>query len=127
MFLTRKANSHWESAIRWIISGEEFAVGNNGNVTNSYGREQNSDLNISPVFLHQFNKNIRSSLRGYFTAYNGSQRLRFREVPDSAYNDEFRQNFYRIENQTDINSKDPRLPSVPAIALTRPALPGTMT
>ena len=84
---------------------QEFAVGNNGNVTNSYGREQNSDLNISPVFLHQFNKNIRSSLRGYFTAYNGSQRLRFREVPDSAYNDEFRQNFYRIENQTDINSE----------------------
>ena len=25
-------------------------------------------------------------------------------MPDSAYNDEFRQNFYRIENQTDINS-----------------------
>ena len=83
---------------------QEFAVGNNGNVTNSYGREQNSDLNINPVFQHQFSKKINSSLRGYFTAYNGSQRLRFREVPDSAYNDEFRQNFYRIENQTDINS-----------------------
>jgi outer membrane receptor for ferrienterochelin and colicins len=72
-------------------------------VTNSYGRELNRDLNINPVLFHQFSKKVSSSLRGYATVYNGSQQLHFKEIPDSAYVDEFRQNFYRLEDQTDIN------------------------
>jgi outer membrane receptor for ferrienterochelin and colicins len=88
---------------------QEFAVSNNGNITNSYGREANSDLNINPVVIHQFNKKIRSSLRLYGTFYNGSQRLKFKEKPDSSYTDEFHQNFYRAENQTDFNFKNSTL------------------
>jgi outer membrane receptor for ferrienterochelin and colicins len=85
---------------------QEFAVSNNGAITNSYGREANSDLNINPVVIHQFNKKIRSSLRLYGTFYNGSQYLKFKETPDSSYTDEFHQNFYRVENQTDFNFKN---------------------
>jgi outer membrane receptor for ferrienterochelin and colicins len=82
---------------------QEFAVSNNGNITNSYGREANKDVNISPVLTHQFSKKIKSALRLYTSLYNGSQRLYFKERPDSLYNDEFRQRFYRAENQTDIS------------------------
>lgn len=88
---------------------QEFAVSNNGAITNSYGREVNSDLNIAPVLTHKFSKNIKSSLRLYGTFFNGSQRLKFTEKPDSSYKDEFRQNFYRAENQTDFNFKNSTL------------------
>lgn len=82
---------------------QEFAVSNNGSITNSYGREANHDVNINPVLTHQFSNNIKSSLRLYSSLYNGSQILKFKEKPDSIYNDQFKQNFYRVENQTDIN------------------------
>lgn len=82
---------------------QEFAVSNNGTVTNSFGREANQDININPVLTHQFSNKIKSSLRLYTSLYNGSQRLNFKEKPDSTYVDEFKQHFYRAENQTDIN------------------------
>lgn len=82
---------------------QEFAVNNNGAVTNSYGREANKDLNINPVLTHQFNNKIKSAVRLYASLYNGSQRLQFKEKPDSSYTDEFKQHFYRVENQTDIS------------------------
>jgi len=84
---------------------QEFAVSNNGSVTHSYGREANQDINISPVLTHHFSRNIRSALRLYGTLYNGSQVLHYREKPDSVYDDEFRQRFYRAENQTDFTWK----------------------
>jgi len=84
---------------------QEFVVSNNGAITNSYGREANSDLNIAPVLAHQFSKKIKTSLRLYGTFFNGSQHLKFKEKPDSSYKDEFQQNFYRAENQTDFNFK----------------------
>jgi outer membrane receptor for ferrienterochelin and colicins len=82
---------------------QEFAVSNNGSVTNSYGREANSDLNISSALIHRFNSTVRTALRLYATGYNGSQHLFFKEVPDSSYSDEFEQHYYRAEDQTDIN------------------------
>ncbi|MEP6701267.1 MAG: TonB-dependent receptor, partial [Bacteroidota bacterium] len=82
---------------------QEFAVGNNGSVTNSFGREANNDININPVLTHQFSKKIKSALRLYTSLYSGSQVLHFKEKPDSSYVDEFRQHFYRAENQTDFS------------------------
>ena len=87
----------------WDHIKQEFGTSNNGQVTNSYGRESNQDLNVNPVLTHEFSKKVKSSLRLYATAYSGSQRLRFKEIPDSSYIDEFRQHFYRAENQTDIS------------------------
>jgi len=88
---------------------QEFAVANNGSISNSFGREANHDLNINPVLTHQFNSNIKSSLRLYSTFYNGSQILHFSDKPDSVYTDQFKQHFYRAENQTDIQLKKMRL------------------
>lgn len=82
---------------------QEFAVSNNGSITNSYGREANKDFNITPALTHQFNDKIKSSVRLYASIYNGSQHLNFKEKPDSSYTDEFKQHFYRAENQTDFS------------------------
>lgn len=84
---------------------QEFAVSNNGSVVNSYGKETSRDLNINPVVTHYFSRQIKSTLRLYGSFYKGLQRLKFSEKPDSIYNDEFRQNFYRAENQTDLDFK----------------------
>lgn len=88
---------------------QEFAVSNNGFTSNSYGREANHDININSVFSHQFNSNIKSVLKLYATIYNGSQILHFTDKPDSTYSDQFKQHFYRVENQTDIQLNKNRL------------------
>lgn len=88
---------------------QEFSVTNNGNIIKSFGREENNDINFNPVITHQFNKKIKSSLRLYGSIYNGSQKLNFENKPDSSYIDQFRQNFYRVENQTDFTFKNSRL------------------
>lgn len=80
---------------------QEFATTNNGGITHSYGREANADLNINGTLVHNFSDKIRNTFRIYTTRYNGSQILRFRETPDSVYDDEFRQHFYRVEDQAD--------------------------
>ncbi len=82
---------------------QEFATTNNGGITHSYGREANNDLNMNAVLLHQFSDKVKNTTRLYATTYNGSQILHFREFTDSVYDDEFRQHFYRAENQTDVS------------------------
>ena len=88
---------------------QDFAVSNLGAVSTSYGHETNNDLNIYPSITHVFNSNIKSSLKLYATKYSGIQKLYFVEKPDSTYSDEFYQNYYRVENQTDFNLKKNRL------------------
>lgn len=84
---------------------KELAVTNNGNISSSYGREINNDWNFNPFFTYRFNQKLKSALRVYHTRFNGSEKLRFREKPDSIYYDAFSQRFYRAENQTDLSFK----------------------
>lgn len=100
---SNKTNLNISVRYAWDHIKQEFAVSNNGTITNSYGRETNQDINISPVLTHQFSRKLKSTLRLYSSLYNGSQVLHFKEKPDSVYNDDFRQRFYRAENQTDIS------------------------
>ena len=88
---------------------QEFAVSNNGLVTNSYGYETNKDFNINPVLTHKINEKLTSTMRLYHTRYNGLQQLFFKQITDSIYRDAFRQNFFRLENQTDIKLKNATL------------------
>ena len=80
---------------------QEFAVTNNGAISNSFGKEENKDLNINPSLQLQLKKNLQSSFRLYGTLFNGRQELRFTDKPDSVYLDAFKQQFYRAEHQTD--------------------------
>lgn len=85
---------------------EEFGTVNNGVTTTSYGNESNHDLNIIPVFTYKPSANIKTTFKINSTYYSGSQRLKFKEILDSGYNDLFRQAYFRIENQTDVAVKN---------------------
>ncbi len=88
---------------------QSFSVSNNGASSNSYGYESNSDWNIQPSILHRFSDKVQSNLKFYTTQYNGLQKLFFVDNPDSSYTDQFKQHFYRAENQTDLSFRSMRL------------------
>lgn len=77
-----------------INSGSDIAITGNGNV---------KDMNLNPVITQQFNNNLRSSMRFYFSRYEYEQTLLKDADKSSYYYDFFQQDFYRVENQTDIN------------------------
>ena len=78
-----------------------IAVQNLGQTIVSKGKEINNDVNINPVLSHRFSSRVKTQLRGYTSAFSSIQRLDVKESI-SNYNDEFRQSFHRLENQTDI-------------------------
>jgi outer membrane receptor for ferrienterochelin and colicins len=66
------------------------------------GATKQMDYNIAPTLQYRFTDKIKTTLRIYTTQYQSSQRL-YRAHTDSLhYNDYFSQQFYRIENQTDL-------------------------
>lgn len=73
----------------------------NGSSLNISGTANTRDLNVNPVLIQQFNKNLRSSLRLYFSRYEYEQTLKKETDKSLYYYDFFQQDFYRIENQTD--------------------------
>ncbi len=77
----------------------EISVANNGQIVSSKGREINKDWNIIPSITHQFSNKLKTSMRLYGTQFEGSQQLS--TTSGSGYDDYFRQQLYRIENQTD--------------------------
>lgn len=77
-----------------ISSGSTIAITGNGRV---------KDMNLNPVITQQFNNNLRSSLRFYFSRYEYEQKLLEESDKSPYYYDFFQQDFYRAENQTDIN------------------------
>ena len=77
-----------------IGSGSAIAITGDGHVR---------DINLNPVITQQFNNNLRSSMRFYFSRYEYEQTLLKDADKTSYYYDFFQQDFYRAENQTDIN------------------------
>jgi len=77
-----------------IGSGSTIAITGDGRV---------KDMNLNPVITQQFNNNLRSAMRFYFSRYEYEQTLLKEEDKTSYYYDFFQQDFYRVENQTDIN------------------------
>jgi outer membrane receptor for ferrienterochelin and colicins len=68
---------------------------------NIIGDGRIKDININPVITQQFNNNLRSSLRLYFSRYEYEQTLKKETDKSLYYHDFFQQDFYRAENQTD--------------------------
>lgn len=77
-----------------IGSGSAIAITGDGKV---------KDMNLNPVITRQFNNNLRSSLRFYFSRYEYEQTLLKDADKSPYYYDFFQQDFYRAENQTDFN------------------------
>lgn len=78
-----------------------IAVQNLGQTIISKGKELNKDVNINPVFSHKFSDKFKTQFRGYTSLFSSSQKLDVKNNI-SNYDDEFRQRFYRLENQTDL-------------------------
>ncbi len=94
------ANLRWnDEKIKNII-----AVTNNGTVTTSLGTENNKDLNASLQLAHRFNSKVKNTTRLYGTRYESLQELATSN--GSPYTDYFKQQFGRIENQTDYSIND---------------------
>lgn len=78
-----------------------ITVINNGNSINSIGVEKNEDLNATLQLAHKLNEQVKNTTRLYGTQFHSSQELTSDNgVP---YLDVFKQEFARIENQTDIH------------------------
>jgi len=76
-----------------------ISVNNNGNTISSKGFEKNKDFNATLQLTHRFNNKIKNIARLYGTRYESTQELvTSTRVP---YTDYFKQQFGRIENQTD--------------------------
>jgi outer membrane receptor for ferrienterochelin and colicins len=78
-----------------------ITVINNGNSINSIGIERNKDFNTTLQLSHKFNEQVKNTTRLYGTQFESSQEL----ISDNGipYVDAFKQQFARIENQTDVN------------------------
>ena len=87
---------HHEDIVNSIV------VQNLGSQLLSKGKELNNDFNITPSLSHRFNDRIKTTLRGYGSEFSSRQLLDVAGATNS-YNDQFRQRFVRIEDQTDIN------------------------
>ncbi|KAF0242481.1 MAG: outer membrane receptor for ferrienterochelin and [Chitinophagaceae bacterium] len=93
-------NLRWnDEQIKNIIS-----VTNNGNVTTSEGAENNKDLNATLQLAHRINSRLKNTSRLYGTRYESLQELA--TTNGSPYTDYFKQQFGRIENQTDFVIND---------------------
>lgn len=78
-----------------------ITVTNNGNAITSTGVEKNDDLNITLQLAHKLNEQVKNTTRLYATQFKSLQELVSENgVP---YTDAFKQEFARVENQTDIS------------------------
>jgi hypothetical protein len=83
-------------------------------------------MNLNPVITQQFNNNLRSSMRFYFSRYEYEQTLLKDADKSPYYYDFFQQDFYRAENQTDINLPARNFLSVGAGAVKENLIPHDM-
>ncbi len=82
-----------------------ITVQNLGQNIVSTGSEVNKDLNFNPVLSHQISSKIKTQFRGYISTFQSVQKLDVKDLVVN-YNDQFRQQFYRMENQTDLFMSD---------------------
>jgi len=71
------------------------------NTLNVDGLGKTSDININPVLNHLFSEKLKTSFRLYTSFYRYDQSLSFINTKELYYEDDFKHNFYRLENQTD--------------------------
>jgi outer membrane receptor for ferrienterochelin and colicins len=77
-----------------------ISVLNGGNTIVSKGFEKSNEYNINPFIRRTISPKISTTFRGYFTGFIAIQELSVKDAL-GGYDDEFKQQFNRIENQTD--------------------------
>ncbi|HSK13441.1 MAG TPA: TonB-dependent receptor [Phnomibacter sp.] len=85
-------------------SDNKYEVADNGLETQKVaGYTTIYDGNLNTSLQHNFSDRVSSTLRLYGTGYRSLQNLDLEKDGTRFYNDNFRQQFYRVENQTDIS------------------------
>ncbi len=86
----------------------------NSPTLNIDGNGKTNDFFINPVFTHRFNNQLQSNLRFMVSGYQFKQQLDSIGNEKQYYFDQFRQGFYRAENQTDYSWNEKNTLSVGA-------------
>jgi outer membrane receptor for ferrienterochelin and colicins len=87
---------------RFFQANQQSYYAVNSKDINVGGTGITSDFYMNPVLAHRFNKNISSQMRVVLSDYRFTQDLDLLSDKSSYYFDDFKQGFYRAENQTDI-------------------------
>jgi len=87
---------------RYFHSLQESFYAINSNKINVGGNGQTNDITINPVLTHKFSNRVSSQMRFLVNEFRFTQRLDSLSNNKEYYFDDFRQGFYRAENQTDI-------------------------
>lgn len=74
----------------------------NLNVIQIKGDTRIQDVNVNTSLQYNFNTKVSSTMRLYGTSYKSTQQLALSKDETPYYSDDFNQQFYRVENQTDI-------------------------
>ncbi|HMP28984.1 MAG TPA: TonB-dependent receptor, partial [Saprospiraceae bacterium] len=96
---TPKTRLIWNNRLFTGLQTSLFSLGSN--TLNVDGSGKTTDININPVVNHLFNDRLKTSFRFYGSFYRYDQALSFINTKELYYEDDFRHNFYRLENQTD--------------------------
>lgn len=88
---TRTFYSHQKSA--YAINSKEINVAGSGQV---------HDFTINPVLKHRFSNAVNNTFRVLISSYRFTQKLDSVRNGAVYYRDDFRQGFYRVENQSDV-------------------------
>ncbi len=100
--------------LRYFSGKQQSFYAINSPVINIGGNGVTKDLNINPVLTHRFSEKVNSALRLYGSVYEYNQSLDSLKNSIAYYDDRFRQQFWRAENQTDIKLNKDHLFSVGA-------------
>ena len=87
---------------RYFYSLQESFYAINSATINVGGNAQTNDLNLNPVLTHKFNSKVSTQMRFLLSEFRFTQQLDSLANQKRYYYDDFRQGFYRAENQTDI-------------------------
>ncbi|MFN5334015.1 MAG: TonB-dependent receptor plug domain-containing protein [Bacteroidota bacterium] len=87
---------------RFFQSEQESYYAVNSKDINVGGKGVVSDFYMNPVLTHKFNERTSTQLRLVMSEYRFTQDLELLSDKSSYYFDDFKQGFYRAENQTDI-------------------------
>jgi outer membrane receptor for ferrienterochelin and colicins len=87
---------------RYFHSFQESFYAINSTKINVGGNGQINDFTINPVVTHKFSNRVSSQLRLLLSDFRFTQQLDSLSNNKQYYYDNFRQGFYRAENQTDI-------------------------
>lgn len=101
---------HHQLSDRWKLGGgfrhnathtdNSIVVQNGAATILSRGYEKSNEFNATPYVQHTFSDQVKTVLRAYLTGFTATQELSVKDVAGS-YNDRFKQEFKRVENQTD--------------------------